>query len=152
MTKVILVGKHRPSEYTHHHFNCSWHQHASIQFFIQLIGFHHKHYTVLNTHQVDKAAHHLPLLEVGFTVQCGRLNLTQAVWVAAAEQQNIRWQNLIAAQTNEVSDPHLFPVFLHITFLTPTKGTRKQMWFTHNHATKKRGFVTSQKPLCPNAF
>lgn len=82
---------------------------------------------LLRTHQVDEAAHHLPLFKVGLSIQRGRLDVTQAVRVTGAEQQNVSRQNLIATQTDEISNPNLLPVFLHIFLFIPTEGT-KTIW------------------------
>lgn len=95
-----------------------------------LVGFHSKNSAILKTHQVDEAAYHLPLFKVGLSIQCGRLNVTQAVRVTGAQQQNVCRQDLIAAQTDEVSDSNLLPVFLHILLFIPTD--RNENIYKHN--------------------
>lgn len=71
------------------------------------------------SHQVEEAADHLPLLQVGLAVQRGRLDVTEAVGVAGAQQQHIGWEDLVAAQLDEVSHPHLLPKLFHVASIRP---------------------------------
>lgn len=70
--------------------------------------------TISQTDQFKEAADDLPLLEVGLSIQCGGLNVAQAVRVTGAQQQNISREDLVTSQLDEVSHPHLLPVLLHI--------------------------------------
>lgn len=79
------------------------------------------------SHQVVEAADHLPLLEVGLSVQRGGLDVAQAVGVAGAQQQHVSGEDLVTSQPDEVSHPHLLPVFLHIASLCSSTTIRGQM-------------------------
>ena len=76
------------------------------------------------SHQVEEAADHLSLLQVGLPVQRGGLNVTQAVWVAGAEQENVSRQDLVAAQPDEVPDPDLLPEALQVALLRSARGRK----------------------------
>lgn len=78
------------------------------------------------SHQVEEAADHLPLLQVGLPVQRGRLDVTQAVRVAGAQQQDVSGQNLVTSQPDEVSHPHLLPELLHVASVRPSTTPRGQ--------------------------
>lgn len=77
-------------------------------------------------HQVKEAADDLPLLEVGLSVQCGGLDVAQAVGVTGAQQQNVGGEDLVTSQPDEVSHPHLLPVPLHIPSLRSARTMRGQ--------------------------
>lgn len=73
------------------------------------------------SHQVEEAADHLPLLQVGLAIQRSRLDVAEAVGVARAQQQHVGWEDLVAAQLDEVSHPHFLPELLHITSICPNR-------------------------------
>lgn len=77
-----------------------------------------------SSHQVEEAADDLPLLEVGLSVQCGGLDVTQAVGVTGAQQQHVSREDLVTSQPDEVSHPHLLPVLLHIASLGSVRTMR----------------------------
>lgn len=76
------------------------------------------------SHQVVEAADHLPLLQVGLSIQRGGLDVAQAVGVAGAQQQHVGGEELVASQPDEVSHPHLLPVLLHIASLCSDRTIR----------------------------
>lgn len=77
-------------------------------------------------HQVKEAADNLPLLEVGLSVQCGGLDVAQAVGVTGAQQQNVGGEDLVTSQPDEVSHPHLLPILLHIASIRSARTMRGQ--------------------------
>lgn len=81
------------------------------------------------SHQVEEAADHLSLLQVGLSVQRGGLDVTQAVGVARAEQEHVGGQDLVAAQPDEVSNPDLLPEPLQVAPLRSVRGGGPQLWF-----------------------
>lgn len=84
----------------------------------------------LCAHQVHEAAHHLSLLQVGLSVQRSRLDVTQPVWIAGAQQQHVSRNDLITAQPDEISHTDLLPVLFHITAL----GSGEQRYTRGLHA------------------
>lgn len=78
------------------------------------------------SHQVVEAADDLPLLEVGLSIQCGRLDVAEAVRVTGAQQQHVGREDLVTSQPDEVSHPNLLPVLLHIASLRSARTTRGQ--------------------------
>lgn len=88
------------------------------------------------SHQVKEAADHLPLLQVGLAVQCGRLNVAQVVRVARAQQQHISWENFVAAQFDEVPHLHLLPKLLHVTSICPNRHQPQKERFSQANKLK----------------
>lgn len=76
------------------------------------------------THQVKEAADDLPLLQVGLSVQRGRLDVAQPVGVTGAQQQNVGREDLVTPEPDEVSHPHLLPVLLHIASIRSARTMR----------------------------
>ena len=86
-----------------------------------------------NAHLLWQVPHHLPLLEVGLSVQIGRLDVTHSVGVGGVQQHHVRRDDLITEQPHQVPHTHISPALVHILMLLPTEHTHTH---THKHTSQ----------------
>lgn len=100
------------------------------------------------TYELWEATDHLPSLQVGLSIQIGSLDVAQSIRVTGGQQQNVRRDDLIAAETHKISHSDFFPESIHILLFLPGKETAinktgrkwiipESVWWAHTaHLTK----------------
>lgn len=78
-------------------------------------------------HRCADAGHHPPLLQVGLSIQVGRLDVTHAAWVWRVQEQQVCWDGLIANYLDKISHSHILPAPLYKILCFPkTRDTKYQ--------------------------
>ena len=72
-----------------------------------------------NPHRDAEAGHRPPLLQVGLSIQVGRLYVTHTVGVRRVQEQEVCGDNLIAKHLDKISHSHILPTPLHKLLLFP---------------------------------
>lgn len=81
-----------------------------------------------------EAGHRPPLLQVGFSVQVGRLNVANTVGVWCVQEEEVCRDDAIAGHLHKISHSHVLPPPFHKAFL-PTGTRNKAAWvapYTHS--------------------
>lgn len=73
----------------------------------------------LVTHRVAEPRHNPPLLEIGLSIQVGRLCVTHTIGVWCVKEKEVCRDDLIVDHLHEISYPHILPTSLHKLFLFP---------------------------------